>query len=195
MGLDALDLVFRLEKRLGVKISQAEGMAVLFNTAGTIHRYLVAKVQSEYRQAPHVEPLLTEVSGAVGRIIGRWKPRFSPNLNRCFPPATRAASWQALQKELGISLPELEQPPDQGFPEVPRHCESLISLTYWIAEHHPERTEWSSVDCGQTGKMAARQWTEDEVWVILCECICGALGIRPEEVTYDARMVEDLGIN
>jgi len=29
----------------------------------------------------------------------------------------------------------------------------------------------------------------------LCECICGALGVRPEEVTHYARMVEDLGMN
>jgi acyl carrier protein len=41
-GIDALDLAFRLEKRFGIKISQAEGMAVLFDTPGTIHRFLIA---------------------------------------------------------------------------------------------------------------------------------------------------------
>lgn len=54
MGLDALDLMFRLEKRFGIKISQAERFAVLFDTAGTIHRYLIAKLHGEYQEVPHV---------------------------------------------------------------------------------------------------------------------------------------------
>ena len=45
------------------------------------------------------------------------------------------------------------------------------------------------------GKMATHAWTEQEVWDILSECICDALGVKPEEVTPDSRMVEDLGMN
>ena len=73
--------------------------------------------------------------------------------------------------------------------------DSVISLTYWIVEHHPERVEWFPVSCERTGKMATHQFTEDEVWAILCECICRALGVKPEEITPDSRMVEDLGMN
>jgi hypothetical protein len=77
--------------------------------------------------------------------------------------ATRAASWQALEKALGISLPQLEHLADEEFPKIPRQCDSVISLTYWIVEHHPERVEWFPVSCERTGKMATRQWSEDEV--------------------------------
>jgi acyl carrier protein len=195
MGIDALDLTFRLEKRLGIKISQAEAVAGVFNTAGTLHRYLVAKVQGEYRKVPRIEPLFWEVSKAVNRITGRWRFTSSLDLNRRFPPATRAANWQALEAALGMSLPPLEQPSDDEFPKIPRKCDSVISLTYWIVEHHPERVEWSPVICERTGKMAGYQFSDDEVWAILCECICDALGVKPEEVTTDSRMIEDLGMN
>jgi hypothetical protein len=66
---------------------------------------------------------------------------------------------------------------------------------YWIAEHYPERAEWIPVSCERTGKMASRTWTEQEVWDVLRECICDALGVKPEQVTKDARMIEDLGMN
>jgi len=195
MGIDALDLTFRLEKRLGIKISWAEGIAVLFDTAGTIHRYLVSKLRGGYRQVPRIEPLFKEVADAVNRITGWWRLTSSLDLNRRFPPATRAANWQALEGALGISLPQLEQPADDEFPKIPRQCDSVISLTYWIVEHHPERVEWFPVSCERTGKMATHQFREDEVWAILCECICDALGVKPEEITPESRMIEDLGMN
>lgn len=195
MGMDALDLTFRLEKQLGIKISRAEGIAVLFDTAGTLHRYLVAKVQDEYQQVPRIEPVFKEVADTVNRITGRWRLTSSLDLNRRFSPATRAKNWQALEGALGLSLPELEQPAGDGFPKIPRQCDSVISLTYWIVEHYSERVEWFPVSCERTGKTATHQFSEHEVWAILCECICRVLGAKPEEVTSDSRMVEDLGMN
>jgi acyl carrier protein len=195
MGMDALDLTFRLEKQLGIKISRAEGIAVLFDTAGTIHRYLVSKLQGEYRQVPRIEPVFKEVADAVNRIKGWWRLTSSLDLNRRFSPATRAANWRALEAALGLPLPDLEQPAGKEIPKIPRKCDSVISLTYWIVEHHPERVEWFPVSCERTGKMATHQFSEGELWAILCECICDALGVKPEEITPDSRMVEDLGMN
>jgi len=196
MGIDALDLAFRLEKRFGIKISQPEAVGVLFDTPGAIHRYLVAKLRGEYRQTPRIEPLVMELSGAVSRVAGRWRRLIpSHNLNMKFPPATRAAQWLALGEALGISLPKLEHPADQGFPRIPRQFESEISLAYWIAENHPECAQWIPVSCERTGKMATHEWSEEEVWDILRGCISDVLGVNPGEVTHDARMIEDLGMD
>jgi acyl carrier protein len=196
MGLDPLDLIFRLEKRFDIEIRRAEGLAVLFDTAGTLHRHLVAKLRGECHKVPEIEPLFTEVCGAVNRITKRWglTLSLSTDLNRRFAPANRAAKWRALEEELGISLPQLEHRTDEAFPSIPRHCSSIMGLTYWIAEHHPELVAWVPVSCEGTGKMDTHQWSEDEVWAAMCECICDALGVDPEEVTYGARMVEDLGM-
>ena len=157
MGMDALDLVFRLEKRLGITITRAEAIASCFNTAGDIHRYLVAKLRSECGQVPRMDLLCLEVSATVGRVAGRWRRLIpSPNLNKKFPPATRAANWRALEAALGVSLPQLKYPAGREFPSIPPQYESEIALAYWIAEHCPERVEWMKVRCERKGKMASR---------------------------------------
>ena len=194
MGLEAIDLAFRLEKRLGIKIEHTEGIAVFFDTAGTIHHYLVGKLRGENRKAPRLEVLLKEVAAAVNHITGWWRLTSSANLNKRFCPAKRKAHWESLERALGVSLPKLEHPADGEFPTIPRECDSILSLAYWIAEHHPERVEWFPISCERKGIMAMRQWSDDEIWAILRECICEALGVKREEVTYDARMIEDLGI-
>jgi acyl carrier protein len=195
MGIDALDLVFRLEKRLGITISRHEVIATFFDTVGTIHRHLVAKLNGECLSVPNSESLVTEVAKAVNQIAGRWRLTSSLDLNRRFPPATRASNWQALEEALGITLPQLEDSADGVAPRIPQRYSSIIALTYWIAEQYPERVEQIPVSCERTGKMASRTWTDEEVWDILRECICDALGVKPEEVTPDARLVEDLGMN
>jgi hypothetical protein len=57
-----------------------------------------------------------------------------------------------------------------------------------------ERVKWIQVDCNRSGNMAERNWSEDELWEILRESIADALGVKPEHVTPDARLVEDLGM-
>lgn len=141
MGLDALDLTFRLERRLGITIHQPEGFATFFDTVGTVHRYLVAKLNGECLSVPKMEPLFTEVADAVAQIAGRGKRTSSVDLNIRFPPATRAGNWQALEEALGVSLPTLEDSVDGAAPRIPQRYISIIALTYWITEHHPERVE------------------------------------------------------
>ena len=116
-------------------------------------------------------------------------------LNKRFPAARRETCWQSLEKMLGVSLPQLERPPGKKYPRIPRQYDSVVSLTYWIIEHHPERAQWSPVDCRKTGKSAERTWSEEEVWEALCDCISDALGVKREKVTPDARMIEDLGMD
>ncbi len=195
MGLDALDLVFCLEKQLGIEIRSEEGLAVLFGTAGDIHRYLMAKVQGESRQVPRIARLFKEITDAVDDITGWWRLTNSLDLNRRFRPAKRVASWQALQNALAVTLPPLEHSAGEPYPKVPKECNTVISLSNWIIQNRPERVEWFPIKCERKGKMASRQWSETEVWDILRQSICDALGVKPEAVTHDARMVEDLGMN
>ncbi len=195
MGLDAIGLVLRLEERFGVKISPEEMVAVLSDTAGTIHRCLVGKLHGESRKAPRLQPLFAEVSKAVNRAAGWWRLTSPTDLNKRLSPAKRKKRWESLEQALGVSLPKLEQPANEEFPRIPRECDSIVSLAYWIAEHHPGRVEWFPVNCERTGIMATQQWSDDEIWAILRECICEELGVKREEVTYHARMVEDLGMN
>jgi hypothetical protein len=138
------------------------------------------------------------VYGAVERIGGRriFSCSYSSlsDCNKRFPPEKRRAQWLALQEALGLSLPELEQPPNEEYPCVPRECDSILKLSHWIAEHYPDRVEWAPLSLDRAGKMADKTWTEEEVWRILQDCIVDALGVKREAVTPEARMIEDLGM-
>jgi acyl carrier protein len=193
MGLDALDLVFRLEKRLGIKIPADEFFAV-FITPRKLHDYLMAKLNGNLGGIPSLAPLYKEVNTAVNRTVSWLWGNPTRDLNKRFSASHRQACWNSLENELRISLPKLVQSPQELELRIPRECDSVLSLTNWIADNYPDRVEWMPVDCKRSGKMADRTWTENEVWEILRECIVDALGVKPEEVTPDARLAEDLGM-
>ncbi len=198
MGLDAIDLCFCLEKQFGIKIGHDEAAAV-FDTPGTLHRYLMAKLRGKCKTVPSIKPLYIEVAKAVGRLPKRWRLSCSSksrrDLNKRIPPERREAIWKSLEEALGISLPSLEHPIGEQFFRIPPRYDTTLSLTYWIAANHPERVkEWTPVSCQRSGPTAERQWTDEEVWKILQDCIADTLGVKREKVTRDARMVEDLGM-
>jgi acyl carrier protein len=195
MGLDAIDLCCSLEKRLGITIPVQEGVAVFFDTPQTLHRYLVAKVEGTCREVADINKTATEVLKAVRRVTGWWTFRTSNNLNWRFPRRKRAACWQALANELGVSLPPLDHPPGEKFPRIPRHCGSVIALTYWIIQNHPDRVKWLPAQSEPSGLTAARTWTENDIWEAMCDCMVDSLGVKREKITPHARMVEDLGLD
>lgn len=193
MGVDVLDLVFRLEKKFGLKIP-AEECVVFFETPRKIHGYLMAKINGELLEIPCLDLLLMEVHIAVNRVGGWWRLRTARDMNKFFKASHRQACWSSLEKELRITLPPLVQSPQETEPRIPPECSSIWSLAHWIADNYPDRVEWMPANCERSGKMAGCTWSEDEVWEILQGCIVDALGVDVEEVTPDARLVEDLGM-
>ena len=194
MGLDALDLCFRLEKRLGIIIPQAEGQPFA-STVGNLHQYLMDKLNGVDRDVPVLWPVLKDVWDALRKSTPRWRcPKNWVDLNKDFAPAKRVEIWRALETELKIALPDLEYSPNEPYPRIPRICDSAISIMHWIIEHDPARVAWAKISCERSGKMADRSWSEVEVWEILRESIVNGLGVKPEQVTSDARLVEDLGM-
>ena len=177
MGLDALDLCFRLEKRLGIIIPQAEGQPFA-STVGNLHQYLMDKLNGVDRDMPVLWPVAKEVWDALRKLSPRWRCKNWEDLNENFNPAKRLEIWQALEKDLKINLPELECSPHEPYPRIPRTCDSAISIMNWIVAHDPERVAWVKVNCERSGKMAARNWSEDEVWEILRESIVNGLAAR-----------------
>ena len=200
MGLDALDLCFRLEKKFGLSIKRDEAVAVLFTTPGTIHRHLLAKLSGQVETVPAFESLYLEVAQAIGRHNLPQKPGFVSRLLRIegesLSPEQRLAIWRDFENTLGCPLPDVDHEISQRFFQTFPKYDPVSVLTLWIMENHPARIkEWVSVSCERKGKTADRQWSEEEVWDGLVECITGALGVKRAEVTPNARMIEDLGIN
>jgi len=110
MGIDGLDLKYRLENRLGIRIEQAE-LFIAFHTVDTLYRCLVAKVRGGQQQIPDIETLWLEVSRDLSRLAGWWRLTTSDDLNKRFRPATRATRHRpylpaifaaAIESESGI---------------------------------------------------------------------------------------------
>jgi acyl carrier protein len=194
MGLDAIELVLELEERLGIEICEEERLSIVGTTVENAHRILMDKLNGAERTVPVFWPFARGVYHALNRLTPWWKGRNYNDLNKKFPPMNRVEIWQELEKELSVLLPDLEYAPNGEYPVIPRICDSGISMVFWIAEHYPERLEWAKVSCERSGKMADRTWNEDEVWEILRQSIVDMLDVKPEEVTPDARLVEDLGM-
>jgi acyl carrier protein len=194
MGLDAMDIAFRLEKRLGIIIPPTEGHAFA-STVENLHRYLMDKLNGVDRDLPVLWPVAKKVWVALRKSSSWWRCGNNwEDLNKHFNPEQRVEIWRALETELNIKLPDLEYSSNEPYPNIPRIGDSAISLMLWIAEHDPNRVKWVKLSCERSGKMADRNWSEDEVWEILLESLVDGLGVDAEAVTPDARLVEDLGM-
>jgi acyl carrier protein len=198
MGIDALDLSFRLEKTFGIKISYEEGFVAFTGTAATLRRYLIAKLSGKCHRVPAFEPLYFEVTRAVNRLPKSSKSGVFAKLreNSHFPDSDELeTTWKLLENELGVGLPSVEEPIARQLFQVFSRSNAKMALTLWITENHPERVrQWIPVSCERRGKAADRTWTEEEVWEAMCDCLVDVLGVNREEITPDARLIEDLGM-
>jgi acyl carrier protein len=198
MGVDALDLKFRLEKKFGIKIGYEEGFVAFTGTAATLHRYLMANLSGECHRVPAFEPLYFEVTQAINRLPKSSKSGIFAKLktNSHFPDFDELeTAWKLLEDELGVSLPSVKEPVAKQIFRVFSRSNVRTSLTLWIAENHPERVkQWVPVSCERRGEAADRTWTEQEVWEAMCKCLVDVLGVKQEEITPDARLIEDLGM-
>jgi acyl carrier protein len=194
MGLDMIDIMFRLEKAFDIQIP-ADEISAFACPLGEFHQYLLNKVRGIEQRLPVLGPLYNVVFKAIKKqsslfpCVNNWN-----DLNKNFAPEKRAGVWQALESDLNISLPPLEHSPNEPHPNIPRSCNSVLSLARWIAAHESARVEWIEVGCERSGKMAEYNWSDDEVWDILRQCLIDALGVDGKQVTPQARFVEDLGM-
>jgi acyl carrier protein len=199
MGIDALDLSFRLEKTFGIKIGRDEAHFVFSDTLRTIHRHLTAKLRGRCQRVPAFVPLYIEIAQAVNRVPRSSKSGFLARVkgNSHFPdPEERTAAWKSLEKELGVQLPSVGDLIGERLFKIFAFSDARIPLTHWIAENHPERVkEWIPVSCERSGNSADQNWTEHEIWEALCDCIAEVLRVKREDITPDARLVEDLGMD
>ena len=192
---------FSLEKKFGIKLVREEMYSVFFFscTVGALHRHLMAKLRGECDEVPSFEPLWFEISQAVARVSRSSKLGFFARLKggSLFPdPEEFADAWKSLESELGIPLPDPEYPAGREFFKIFSNRHGTIALAQWIVENHPERVEkWIPVSCERKGESANRVWTEEEVWDAMCDCIVDVLRVKREEITPDARLVEDLGMD
>jgi len=195
MGMDLLDLTFRLEKRFGIDLESVE----LFYFIDRVSRVedLVWDHLQGIRPALPVEPrlfaerIIREILSLPGTRKDRWGPG---RLDRMIPGDGRAENWKRLGELLELPLPELRSPTTGTGLNFPKELETVGGLVNWTYKNHRDRLPLSRDRIIGTAPKGAEQFDREAVRRIVREIICDCLGVAPSQVTPDARLIEDLGM-
>jgi acyl carrier protein len=193
MGLEIVDLVFRMEKRFGIRFDRDLDIEHLGDTAGRVHRLVMSKLLGQ--SLPRVG--LAETYATASQVCdavpgGRWRWRSSNRLERILPRAHRERAWRELGRALNCRLPELECVPGDIATRIPAECATLVDLTWWVI-HRREAADESVVAPSELPP-GNEYWTPESVWLAVRETIAEVTGIDADEIVPDSRMITDLGM-
>lgn len=195
MGMDLLDLTFRLEKRFGIDLESVE----LFYFIDRVSRVedLVWDHLQGIRPALPVEPrlfaerIVREILSLPGTRKDRWG---FGSLDRMIPEEGRAENWKRLGEVLGLPLPELRSSTTGTALIFPKELQTVGSLVYWTYKNHKDRLPLSRERIIGTPPKGAERFNREDVTRIVREAICDCLGVKASRVTSEARLIEDLGM-
>jgi hypothetical protein len=95
---------------------------------------------------------------------------------------------------LGVELPPLEPQPS-GVSRIPASCATHTRLMFWMMEQRPDCVVWKAKAGQSRAPDNASEWNAASIQIAVFQAITEALGVDPDEVTLDADMVEDLGMD
>ena len=178
MGIDLIDLAFRLEKRFGIQIERDQ--CAYFLTPGQIAWLVSEKLHGRNPAVPDYFAMWDRVQAALKTMPNyrrRWFHDYYSDLNRIVPSENRPQNWTALGEALGVPLPPLDHSSVLDPPAIPKCVSSLLSLSSWIMEHYPDRFIWkkSATECAPP--VDADKWTNESIWEAIKKTISDALGV------------------
>ncbi len=192
MGIDLMDLVFRIEKRFGIQIERGQGG--YFLTPGQITWLVTEKLNGRNPAMPDLDAMFQRIQSTLETMPGYRRPWFRTNdLNKLIPFNDRQRNWTALGMALGVPLPPLESSTGFNSQIIPKQVSSVTSLMGWIMQKHPDQFIWTRPSSICNPPPDADKWTSEMIWNEVKAAIVDALGVDDYEVTPTARMVEDLG--
>ncbi len=192
MGVDLLDLVFRIEKRFGIQIERGQGG--YFFTPGQITWLVTEKLNGRNPAAPDLNAMFQRIQCCLETMPGYRRPWLNTTeLNTLIPTSHRQRNWSSLGMALGVMLPPLEDSGGITPPTIPQVVFSSTSLMAWIMQNHPDQFIWTRPATLCDPPPDADKWTREMIWNEIKTAIVDALGVDDDEVTPTARMIEDLG--
>jgi hypothetical protein len=194
MGLDFFDLQLRLERTFRIRFAKEE--QYFFESPGRIHRLVCHRLQGCQPLVPDFRRWGGEVwkaaTGALER--SRWLPLWSYYLERIIPADRRRQVWQEMSRRLGLTLPALDERPDDPVPRFPADCDTLYRLILWVGEQYPDHFPPLRPASYGPAPPGGADWTEEAIWIGVRNAIVEVANVKPEQVTPHAHMKEDLGM-
>lgn len=179
MGLDSVELMMGFEERFDIDIPDADAMQIA--TVGDMHRYLCRRLLHVRRRTCETQRTFYQVRRALMRIseVPRWYVRPDTRLDLALPatPIRRRHALRRLRHETSVQM--------TWDPAEHVTVGSLVRLSVAQAE---ERRRYSlSIPSGG--------WTEGDIWDEMKKVIVRELDVAESKVCYDARFVQDLGMD
>lgn len=192
MGIDLMDLVFRVEKRFGIQIERGQGG--YFLTPGQITWLVTEKLSGRNPAVPDFNAMFQRIQSTVETMPGYSRPWFRTyDLNKLIAFNDLQRNWTTLGMALGVPLPPLESSTGFDSQIIPKQVSSVTSLMGWIMQNHPDQFIWTRPASICDPPPDADEWTNEMIWNEVNAAIVDVLGVDEDEVTPTARMVEDLG--
>ena len=184
MGLDAVELVMRVEEEFGIEIVDAEAGEVA--TVGNLHHLVMSKLTSEHEGICLTSTAFYRTRKALTKVLKIPKQRISPAtpLNDLVDEENRAQIWASIRNAITLETPDLETAWINYGNRYHSGAETIGELAQKVMVLNYKRL--SADRKGQSAK---------DVWKRLCAVVVKELGVRPEQLTRDAHFVRDLKID
>lgn len=192
MGLDPLEIAFRLEKRFGIRIRP--NPAVEFLTAGTLCDAVWQVLQGIQPGTADWAELSKQLDAALPPAPDRrWWSR-SATFEELFENGDLENNWRRFQRSLRLSLPPVTCCEKSGKLRLPRGFRTHASVMFWISQNHPDRVTWITEPTAIDRPPGAETVTREECWLAVREILADVLALDPEQIVPESLLYEDLGM-
>lgn len=179
MGLDYVELIMAIEDGFQIHIEDDEANNV--STVGDLRNLVVAKLEGPESQRCLTSAAFYRTRRGIAESLGidRRQIRPSTSLETLLPRSDRPEKWRSIQRAMELELPDLVY----RF-EFPHNDATVGDLARDVLTANHARL------AKEVGG-----WTKKDVWETLCRAIVEQTGIAREDVTPEARIMDDLRID
>lgn len=193
MGIDSLDLTLRLQQHFGIEI-HADETVYLYESPRRIIRLVTARLSGEILPIPDYMPAIKNITTALESLPDYRRLWFRRHLEAHFPRTNREANWRLFADFLDVDLPPLE-PAESGVPRLPLECRTHMRLMFWMLDQNSDRIPRLSPHDARPTSPNAADWDREKIQRDVLDILQDVLGLHEDEITLDADMIADLGMD
>lgn len=222
MGIDCLDFACRMEKRLQIPVRPQHLFLGHHTTVTDVVELLWQRLHGlELAEDLELIRLYHELHTRLKpgflqsfRDSMMGSRRDERQLNDIIPPLQRAQFWESLSRDYSCPLPPLTSCADDTYPRFPIELSTPRSLLQFVRTHLFQRIQWvpitppanwdpipimgSLIGLGgravQDAPPRDTPWTREELFDVVRQELVETLSVDWDEVTPDAELIGDLGM-
>lgn len=208
MGIDMLDIGFRVEKKFGLKkFRPLPPVSPPLWTAGGLFEQMWRGLQGEepawefsliWEPAKQAWELRRKADDYLRSFHQGWRMFMPHQMDRLIPMAGRAEVWKYLSALFEVDVTPLDLASTGDEVPFPPHCQTTRQLLdhferAWWDGRVPRQDQWRP--SAHPPPADAQKWTRETAWLAFAEMLCACLGLDDDKVTLEATLIGDLGMS